>query len=334
MRDRSDPIPFMLAYMQEYRTGIVAPQGKPVRARTPEEAIRFVRQTLEIVAKYDPGFNVNTRKIDKRLSNIWKQWKQEDPPPDRVKPVPMAILHKAQAIADKTGCLALTVTARMMWVGLFFLGRPGEYCAAREAQNFFRLRHVKLFREGSVTPHTAPAAELIAASDVHLTFPDQKNRHKNETVGHKTSRHRYASPTVAVGAQVAHLQSNGATEDTPLCAFTERGYWFAVTSQMITDLLRQAVRECPQYGLVPTDVSARSLRASGAMAMLCDGIDHDTTGLFGRWRSDELLTYLHTQAEPLYRDLSARMLRGGDYSFVPGTPAYGYWTQQPVGLYH
>ena len=70
------------------------------------------------------------------------------------------------------------------------------------------------------------------------------------------------------------------------------------------------------------------------MAMLCDGIDSDKTQLFGRWRSDELMTYLHTQAEPLYRDLSARMLRGGDYSFVPGTPAYEHWLQQPVGLYH
>ncbi|EJK56394.1 hypothetical protein THAOC_23722 [Thalassiosira oceanica] len=52
--------------------------------------------------------------------------------------------------------------------------------------------------------------------------------------------------------------------------------------------------------LTPADVSARSLRASGAMAMLCDGLDTDHIKLFGRWRSDELLTYLHVQAEPIY----------------------------------
>ena len=183
-------------------------------------------------------------------------------------------------------------------------------------------------------PQTAPPATFTQASDVHLTFPDQKNRHKNETIGHKASGDLCASPTVAVGHQVAHLVANGATEDTPLCAFKEGGHWFAVTAEMITDLLRQAVRECPSSGLTPDDVSARSLRATGAMAMLCDGIDQDTTKLHGRWRSEELLTYLHTQAKPLYRDLSARMLRGGDYSFLPGNPAYEYWTQQPVGLYH
>ena len=334
MRELSDPIPLLLSYAQQYRWGFLAPKGKPVRARTPEEAVRFVGQTLKVLAKYDPRIDPDTREIDRRLTNLWKDWTQDDPPPSRVKPLPVAVLHKAQEIADRAGCLALTVTARMMWVGMFFLGRPGEYCATRDCSHFFLLKHVTLYGGGAVVPRTAPAATLTGASDVHLQFPDQKNRHKNEKIGHKASGHRYASPTVAVGAQVAHLVANGAKPTTPLCAFKDGGHWFAVTAEMITDLLRQAVRECPSSGLVPEDVSARSLRASGAMAMLCDGIDHDTTKLHGRWRSDELLTYLHTQAEPLYRDLSARMLRGGDYSFVPGTPAYEHWSQQPVGLYH
>ena len=70
------------------------------------------------------------------------------------------------------------------------------------------------------------------------------------------------------------------------------------------------------------------------MAMLCDGVDKNRLGLFGRWRSDEMLNYLHIQAEPLYRDLSTRMLRGGDYRFLPGSEAHDYWTRQPSGLYH
>ena len=115
--------------MQQYRTGVVAPKGRPVRAGTPEEAIQFLRQTLEVVADYNPGFNTNMRTIDRRLSNL----------------------------------------------------------------------------------------------------------------------------------------------------------------------------------------SARSLHVSGAMAMLCGGVDNDTTGLFGRWRSEKLLTYLRTQAKPLYGDFSARMRHGGDY---------------------
>ena len=70
MRGLRDPVPFMLAYAQQYRTGVLAPKGKPVRARTPEAAIRFVRQTIQVLAEYDPGINAHTGKIDKRLSDL------------------------------------------------------------------------------------------------------------------------------------------------------------------------------------------------------------------------------------------------------------------------
>ena len=69
--------------------------------------------------------------------------------------------------------------------------------------------------------------------------------------------------------------------------------------------------------------------------MLCDGIDSNKIKLLGRWKSDEMLKYLHIQAEPLYRDLSARMLRGGNYTFAPGSMAHAYFhDQQPETLYH
>ena len=51
--------------MQRYRTGVVAPESKPVRARTPKKAIRFVRQTPEVVGDYDPGVNTNTDQLSK-----------------------------------------------------------------------------------------------------------------------------------------------------------------------------------------------------------------------------------------------------------------------------
>ena len=45
-------------------------------------------------------------------------------------------------------------------------------------------------------------------------------------------------------------------------------------------------------GFTHHDVSARSLRAAGAMALLCLGVDHDIISLIGRWRSDEMTRYL------------------------------------------
>jgi len=49
----------------------------------------------------------------------------------------------------------------------------------------------------------------------------------------------------------------------------------------------------PSYGITPHEISVRSLRASGAMSLLCAKVDTDMIRLMGRWRSDEMLRYLH-----------------------------------------
>jgi hypothetical protein len=67
------------------------------------------------------------------------------------------------------------------------------------------------------------------------------------------------------------------------------------------------------------DVSIRSTRAGGAMALLCAGVDSDRIRLVGRWRSDEMYRYLHVQAQPaVMTGLSAAMLRGGSFRLTPG----------------
>jgi hypothetical protein len=72
------------------------------------------------------------------------------------------------------------------------------------------------------------------------------------------------------------------------------------------------------YGINPADISARSLRAGGAMALLCAGVDTDVIRLVGRWRSDEMLRYLHLQAYPLMHAFASKMLSHGSYTLLPG----------------
>jgi hypothetical protein len=53
------------------------------------------------------------------------------------------------------------------------------------------------------------------------------------------------------------------------------------------------------------------------MALLCSDIDTNIIWLIGRWRSDEMLWYLHVQAEPLMREFASRMLHRGDFCLIP-----------------
>ena len=98
-----------------------------------------------------------------------------------------------------------------------------------------------------------------------------------------------------------------------------KGSWKHVTPTMITKVLKGAVSISGEnLGFLPKGVSARSLRPAGAMALLCSGINTDIIRLIGRWRSDEMLRYLHLQAEPLMRGFSKRMVTNGNYRMLPG----------------
>jgi hypothetical protein len=50
----------------------------------------------------------------------------EDPPPDRVKPVPIGILFHAQSIVDAGPTDETEATIDCAWNGFFYVLRPGE----------------------------------------------------------------------------------------------------------------------------------------------------------------------------------------------------------------
>ena len=72
-------------------------------------------------------------------------------------------------------------------------------------------------------------------------------------------------------------------------------------------------------GFTHHDIYVRSLRAAGAMALLCSGVDHNIISLIGRWRSDKMMSYLHVQAEPIMRNFSKLMISHGNYNLLPHT---------------
>ena len=76
-----------------------------------------------------------------------------------------------------------------------------------------------------------------------------------------------------------------------------------VTPTLIRDTLRDAVQYLgTDLGFLPQDVSARSLRAAGGTTLLVARVNTDIIRLLGRWRSDEMLRYLHLQAAPVMAD--------------------------------
>ena len=71
-----------------------------------------------------------------------------------------------------------------------------------------------------------------------------------------------------------------------------------------------------KYGLHRNDVSARSSRASGAITLLLGGVDANTIKLLRRWRSDEMIRYLHISARQLIHKHAATMFSSANYTLL------------------
>jgi hypothetical protein len=211
--------------------------------------------------------------------------------------------------------------ADMICLAFFFLLRPGEYTGTTSASQPFLLRDVQLFLGGNrLALSTAPPDHLLSATFVTLEFTTQKNGVRGEVVGLGRSGDPSLCPVLAAARRILHLRLAAAPPTQPLASYVDPTSLSLrrVTPSDLTTLLRASVQILgPAHGFRPVDVSARSLRAAGAMALLCANVDSDRIRLLGRWRSDEMLRYLHVQAEPLMRNFSSRMLAGGTFTLLP-----------------
>jgi len=248
-------------------------------------------------------------------------YRKLDPPPNRVKPIPLPILMHIMSQAIRTQSIVDLAIADMLCLAFFFLLRPGEYTGVVTDTQPFLLQDVTLFLGTQrLNTFTAPLAHLQAATFVTLEFTTQKNAVRGEVVGLSRSGDPFFCPVAAACRRVIHLRHCHASPTQPLASYIHPSTHRLrrITSSDLTHVLRLATTLLgPSYGFLPHQISARSLRASGAMALLCADVDTDRIRLIGRWRSDEMLRYLHVQAEPVMRNLSPRMLTGGQFSLLP-----------------
>ncbi|KAI2513453.1 hypothetical protein MHU86_927 [Fragilaria crotonensis] len=318
-----DPIPLLQLFAQRYRSGSIAPSRLGVRTRTVEDALRAVGQAYAGMGAADPRLNAHGD-VDFRLTTLFQSWKKDDPPPSRVKPLPLPVVARVWAQAQlEPATAAAQAAADCLVLGFYFLLRPGEYLGTPRHPTggpLFRLRDVQLWiGTRALDTLTCSPTELLAATFVCLTFREQKNGVRNETIGHGRSGHPHLCPVHCVAARVVALRQSAATADTPLNAFrpSATSPFRYVAAADLTTRIRAALLLHPDPAYTLADVTVRSTRAGGAMALLCAGIDSDRIRLVGRWRSDEMYRYLHVQAQPVMTGLSAAMLRGGAFRLTP-----------------
>jgi hypothetical protein len=320
LRNVPDPVPFLQIWGARYRDGRAAPSGQPVRSGTVEDAMRAVGQTFASMGSKDIRKD-NVGNIDFRIQRQLRSYRRTDPPPSRVKPVPIQVLHSVLNRAFGThGTAASQAVADMIVIAFYYLLRPGEYTGTTTDNAPFRLQDVQLFiGRRRLTLLQASPADLQASTSASLTFTTQKNGVRGEVVLHGRSGCVLCCPVAAIVRRVLCLRQHEATPSTPLATSWTQSQQCSVSAGDITTALRLAVTLIgPDIGLVPNDISARSLRAGGAMALLCAQVDTDIIRLLGRWQSDAMMRYLHLQALPAMNRFATLMTSGGNYNVTPG----------------
>ena len=287
-------------------------------------------QAFKRMGSKDPRTASTGCEIDYRISQQLRGYNKTDPPPRRVRPAPITlVLH----ILDSTfggghaPTAAESAIADMICIAFFYLLRPGEYTGTTNDDAAFTLDDVRLnLGARHLDIKTAPLAEIEAATSMSLYFTTQKNQRKGDSIAHGRSQHPRCCPVRSairlITAHRAHFASLGTPFDatTKLASYYYRGHNLKVLASDVTTRLRLAATSCFYItGIPATDISARSLRAGGAMALLCAGVDSAKIRLLGRWESDSVFRYLHQDATPIMTRLASRMFRHGTYTFLPST---------------
>lgn len=319
LRDCVDPIPILQTFGQRYQDGRLAPSQRAVASRTVEDALRAIGQKYTSVGSTDPRKNC-FGEIDFRVRRQLKSYAKADGPPIRVKPVPVTIvlyiLGQAFGAIRSAGKSAV---ADMIVIAFYYLLRPGEYTGTATDDTPFRLQDILLHKGTIYLNHrTEPAHRLMQATSAAYIFTRQKNGVRNEHIVHGRSMHQHCCPVLATVRRLLHHRANNSPEATPLASYYQGGKRHLIRAKDVTDTLKNAAAVTSSTtGIRSAEITARSLRAGGAMALLCGKTDKDVIKLVGRWHSDAMMRYLHAQAEPLMRHLAKVMFNNGTYTFLP-----------------
>jgi hypothetical protein len=303
---------------QRYRDGRIALRHNAVRAGTVEDALRAIGQAFVRVGSPDARKNIYGD-IDFRIQRQIRAYKREDSPPKRVKPIPIVII--IYILVQEYGITRhedTQVIADMINIAFFFLLRPGEYTGTTNDDTLFRLQDVYLYiGSRGLDTMLCSEAEVHGATSVSYTFTTQKNGIRNEKIVHGLSGTGLCCPVRATGRRIRYLRRNNAKCTVPIASLCVGNRRTAIKAQQITETIHQAMTvNFYRTGIAADEVSARSLRAGGAMALLCGKVDMNLIQILGRWHSDAMIRYLHMRARPIVQHFAAKMYNNGNYSFL------------------
>ena len=86
----------------QYQIGSITPSGRQLQYRMVEEAVQLIVQALATVGAPDPCLT-NQGELDIWIQFQYQGYSYQDPLPNRVKPIPLQVIHHISSIATASG---------------------------------------------------------------------------------------------------------------------------------------------------------------------------------------------------------------------------------------
>ena len=322
--------PFLRKFNRQHRILLMSAFAHSVRTaeyskrRISQVAEGTVRSTVDHVSQTyrnhqfeDPRLDANN-KPSLLLQRQYAGYKSQDPPPQHQKALPALIL--IQLLKNRTTERSIAI-AQLCIGAFFFAMRSCEYLSvsgpARKTKRL-RIRNLRFFRNKKRLKSNDPTISL--ADYVTITFEDQKNDQKNDSITHHRSDDKTLCPVRMWASIVKRILSYKNTNiDTHVNAVQLNNKLHFITGTEVKLALRAAATVVGEtkLGFKPTDIGTHSLRSGAAMAMYLSNIPVYTIMLLGRWSSDAFLLYIRKQVQEFSQNVSKRMIRHTDFAHVP-----------------
>lgn len=212
--------------------------------------------------------------------------------------------------------------SQLCTVGIFFCMRSCEYSETPRHEErktkILCIKNIRFFNNNSEVDHSSQILE--DSSSVSVTFEDQKNREKFETITMYTNDDKVLNPVRAWSNIVKRVLSYPkASKNSQVNLFLLDNKHFHISSKNVLTALRSTVRTIgsKELGFSHSEIGTHSLRSGGAMALYLGGCGEAAIKLTGRWKSDSFMKYIRKQVQQFSIDFSSKMMRVEHFSHVP-----------------
>ena len=203
----------------------------------------------------------------------------------------------------------------------FFAMRSCEYLSVgghpRKTKRL-RLRNLRFFRNKREQSHSSKS--LHHSDFISITFEDQKNSEKNDTITMHATNDALLCPVKSWARVVRRIIKHpDASQDSFVNSFWENDKLFLISNKDAQRSIQAASFTIgkAKLGFDPSELGTHSIRSGAAMAMYPDNVPIYTIMLIGRWSSDAFLLYIRKQVEQFSHNVSNRMIQNLSFTHVP-----------------